>query len=133
MCYTLGQASEAKLLSTTYRGTLYVGVRAVSSIKDHKIDISVRHSHHNIGTTFQWALDFTTETEKNEQDKKLSWTGLVNFKVLIRKMNKLHYYILFKVISVAKLLRDLLPKLLNLFSKKRFKTFFYSKLYPKAC
>ena len=36
----------------------------------------------------------------------------------------LHSPLKFKVVSVAKLLRDLSPKLLNLFSKWRFKTFF---------
>ena len=45
----------------------------------------------------------------------------------------LHGPLKFKVVSVAKLLRDLSPKLLNLISKYRFKTFFYSKLCAKAC
>ena len=36
-------------------------------------------------------------------------------------------------IFVAKLLLDLLPNFLNLYSKEKFKTFFYSKLCTKTC
>ena len=39
----------------------------------------------------------------------------------------------FKIVCVAKLLRDLSPKFLNLYSKERLKTFFYSKLCANAC
>ena len=38
----------------------------------------------------------------------------------------------FKVAYVAKLLRDLSPKFLNLYNKERLKTFFCSKLCAKA-
>ena len=43
-----------------------------------------------------------------------------------------HAPLKFKVVCVAKLLRDLSPKFLNLYSKERSKTFFYSKLCAKA-
>ena len=44
--------SHAKFSSITYRGTFYSGVWTLPSIKDYKIHIGVRHSHHYIGTTF---------------------------------------------------------------------------------
>ena len=37
----------------------------------------------------------------------------------------------FRIVCVTKLLRDLSPKFLNLYSKERLKTFFYSELCAK--
>ena len=45
----------------------------------------------------------------------------------------LHGPLKFKVFFVAKLLRDLSPNFLNLWSKYQFKTSFHSKLYTKVC